>query len=65
MEEEKLEEDTAKAKLINELQKKADEEIFPKRVSRGLYGFYYLKKKLIKQKKESHIQNKFKMICLL
>ena len=31
--EEKHEEDIAKAKLINKLQKKADEEIFPKRVS--------------------------------
>ena len=33
---EKLEEDTAKAKLINELKKKVDEEIFPKRKSGGL-----------------------------
>ena len=37
------EEDIAKAKLINELQKKADEEIFPKKVSGGLYEFYNIK----------------------
>ena len=63
-EEEKHEEDIAKAKLINELQKKADEEIFPKRVSGGLYEFYNIKQKDDKVKK-SHIQNKFRMICLL
>ena len=34
---------TAKAKLINELQKIADEEIYPKRVSGGLYEFYNIK----------------------
>ena len=50
-EEEKHEEDTAKAKLINELQKKADEMIFPKRVSGGHYEFITSNKKLIKQKK--------------
>ena len=64
-EEEKHEEDTAKAKLINELQKKADEEIFPIRVSGGLYEFYNIKQKVDKHKKESHIKNKFRMICLL
>ena len=52
MEEEKLEEDTAKAKLIDELQKKVDEVIFPKRVSGGLYEFYYLKQKVDKAKKK-------------
>ena len=65
-EEEKLEEDTAKAKLINELQKKADEEIFPKIVSGGFYEFYNIKQKDDKaKKKESLIQNKFRIICLL
>ena len=59
------EEDIAKAKLINELQKKADEEIFPKRVSGGLYEFYNIKQKDDKAKKEIHIQNKFRIICLL
>ena len=55
MEEEKLEEDIAKAKLIDELQKKVDEVIFPKRVSGGLYEFYYLKQKVDKAKKrKSH-----------
>ena len=49
-EEEKHEEDTAKTKLINELQKKADEEIFPKRVSGGLYEFYNIKQKVDKAK---------------
>ena len=49
--EEKLVEHTTKAKLINELQKKADEEIFPKRVSRGLYEFYNIKQKVDKAKK--------------
>ena len=54
-EEKKHEEDTAKVKLINELQKKADEEIFIKRVSGGLYEFITSSKKLIKQKKrKSH-----------
>ena len=49
------EEDIAKAKLINELQKKADEEIFPKRVSGGLYEFYNIKQKDEKAKKrKSH-----------
>ena len=51
-EEEKLEENTAKAELINELQKKADEEIFPKRISGGLYDFYNIKQKFDKQKKK-------------
>ena len=64
-EEEKHEEDTVKTKLINELQKKADEEIFPKRVSGGLYEFYNIKQKVDKATKKSHIQNKFRMICLL
>ena len=49
------EEDIAKAKLINELQKKADEGIFPKRVSGGLYEFYNIKQKVDKAKKrKSH-----------
>ena len=64
-EEEKYEEDTAKAKLINELQKKADEEIFPKRVSVGLYEFYNIKQKVNKATTTKNIQNKFRMICLL
>ena len=51
-EEEKHEEDTAKAKLINKLQKKADEEIFPKRVLGGLYEFYNIKQKVDKAKKK-------------
>ena len=63
-EEEKQEEDATKAKLTNELHKKADEEIFPKRVSRVFYKFYSIKHKLDKANKESHIQNKLKMICL-
>ena len=54
-EEEKHEEDIEKAKLINELQKKADEEIFPKRGSGGLYEFYNIKQKDDKVKKrKSH-----------
>ena len=64
-EEEKHEEDTAKAKLINELQKKADEEIFLKDYREDFMNFITSNKKLIKQKKENHIQNKFRMICLL
>ena len=63
-EEEKLEKDTAKSKLINELQKKADEEIFSKRVLGELYEFYNIKQKVDKAKKESHIHNKFRIICL-
>ena len=54
-EEEKFEEDIAKAKLTNELQKKVDEEIFPKRVSGGLYEFYSIKQKVDKAKnRKSH-----------
>ena len=45
-EEEKHEEDAAKEILINELQKKTDEEIFPKRESGGLYEFYNIKQKV-------------------
>ena len=59
------EEDIAKAKLINELQKKADEEIFPKKYREGFMNFITSNKKMIKQKKQSHIQNKFRIICLL
>ena len=46
------EEDIAKAKLINELQKKADEEISQKKVSGGLYEFYNIKQKDDKVKKK-------------
>ena len=54
-EEEKHEEDTAKAKLINELQKKADEEIFQKEYQEDFMNFIISNKKLIKQKKrKSH-----------
>ena len=64
-EKEKLEEDITKTKLINELQKKADEEIFPKWISGWLYEFYNIKQKIDKVNNESHILNKFRMICLL
>ena len=53
-EEEKYEEDTAKAKLTNQLQKKVDEEIFLKEYRKDFMNFITSNKKLIKQKKKSH-----------
>ena len=50
-EEEKLKEDTAKARLINELQKKIDKDIFTKGISGGLYYFYNINQKVDKTKK--------------
>ena len=47
------EEDIAKAKLIESLQKQADEEIFPKKVTGGLFDYYGIvpkdKKKILRR----------------
>ena len=63
-EEEKHEEDIAKAKLMN-CKRKPMKRSFQKEYREDFMNFITSNKKMIKQKKESHIQNKFRMICLL
>ena len=55
VEEQKDDEESNKDEIIKEIQRKADEEIFPKRVSGGLFSYYNIKPKEDKfQKRKSH-----------
>ena len=53
------EEDIAKAKLIESLQKQADEKIFPKKVTGGLFDYYGIVPKEKKEYQEDLFQSNF------